>query len=984
VDERRARIHDDLRGLVAGDLLFDPVGRSCYAHDASLYEIEPLGVVVPRSTADLVAVVRYAAEHGLPLHARGAGTGLAGESLGPGLVVDFSRYFRRVLEVRPESVVVEPGVVLDVLNAQLLPLGRRIGPDPSGSATCTIGGMIAGDASGARSLRYGTTADAVESLDVVFANGEAATLGLEPWPDPERAPSDFKGVVARRLALHLNWHADLIARKAPAASRNRAGYALGAVAKPGGIDLARLMVGSEGTLALVTRATLRTVSIPAMQGVVLLLFGRLTDAAEAVRDCLDERPTACELVDWRRLNLAREAEPLLRPWFPEAAEAALVVEFEGNEPAIVERACHALSRRMRRHRSLVAEPIESTRRADCERLMGLRDLIAPMLLRARGRKVAVPLIEDVAVPPATLPEFLQRLQQILKAHEVNWTFHAHAGVGQTHTRPFLDLSDPADAAKIEPLAAAVYEVALALGGTISGEHGCGLVRSQFIRRQYGELANVFREIKYAFDPHNLLNPGKIVADDPHLMLRDLRGRLPVGQDGRPGQGALPVLNAPLRWEGRDRAEQIAACNGCGDCRTTEPSLRMCPTFRGQRGEPASPRAQVNLLRQIASGRLDPRLWGSEQLRANADLCVHCNLCRTECPAGIDVSSLMVEAKAAYVENHGLSQSDRTFSHVDLWARWGSRLPFLTNALLGSRRARWLIERFFGLARHRVVPRVQRGSFLRRAERLGLTRPRPHEPGPRVAYFVDVFANHFDQELAEAVVGVLRYAGVNVYVPKRQRGCGMPALVAGDLDRARALVDANLRVLGDAVRDGYTVVCSEPTAALMLKQESLRLTDDLDAALVAANTMDVGQYLAGLAGRGSLPRPEGPLLAKVGYHQPCHLRALNVGAPGLDLIRMIPELDVEFIDRGCSGIAGIHGLARRNFRNSLRAGRALRSRLKDADIEIGATECGTCRMQMEQGISKRTLHPIKLLSLSYGLNPELRRRFKDPKPPHVIS
>jgi Fe-S oxidoreductase len=268
--------------------------------------------------------------------------------------------------------------------------------------------------------------------------------------------------------------------------------------------------------------------------------------------------------------------------------------------------------------------------------------------------------------------------------------------------------------------------------------------------------------------------------------------------------------------------------------------------------------------------------------------------------------------------------------------------------------------------------------------MGLTRPRPQAPGPRVAYFVDIVADHFDQELAETVVNVLRHAGVNVFVPKAQRGCGMPALVAGDIDRARDLVLANLRALGNAVRDGYTIVCSEPTAALMLTREALRLTDDLDAALVAANTMDVGQYLAGLIARGNLRRPEFPVHARVGYHQPCHLRALGVGTPGLDLIRSIPEMTVEFIDRGCSGIAGTHGLARKNFRPSLRAGRGLRRRLEDDDLDIGSTECSTCRMQMEQNLPKRTLHPIKLLAMGYGLNPQLRATFKEPKPKGIIS
>ena len=326
------------------------------------------------------------------------------------------------------------------------------------------------------------------------------------------------------------------------------------------------------------------------------------------------------------------------------------------------------------------------------------------------------------------------------------------------------------------------------------------------------------------------------------------------------------------------------------------------------------------------------------------------------PSAVDVSSLMLEAKAAYVEKHGLPPSDWIFSRIELWARLGSRFPILTNFLLARRSARWLLDRLLGVSRHRLLPRVRRTSFTRRAARLGLNKPRPQQPGPRVVYFVDVYANYYDQELAEAVVAVLRQAEVNVFVPPRQRSSGMAALIVGDVDHARDQALANLRVLANAVRDGYTVVCSEPTAALMLRHEYVKLTEDLDAELVAANTMDVGQYLLGLDARGQLPRPHEPLHARVGYHQPCHLRALDVGTPGLELLRNVLELDVEFINRGCSGMGGTYGLARDRFWTSLRAGRGLLRRLRDDDIDIGATECGACRIQMEQGVAKRTLAP----------------------------
>ncbi len=662
------------------------------------------------------------------------------------------------------------------------------------------------------------------------------------------------------------------------------------------LDLARLIVGSEGTLALVTEATLKTVPIPPAEAVVVLPFARLADAAAVVTDCLAFDPSACELFDWRSIQVARDAFPPARAWLPESVEAALLVEFDAETPAAaLERATDLLARVDRRGQ-LAGAPTVVSKRSECEAIMALRRVVKPLLTRMPGPSRPVAFIEDVAVPPETLPEFLQSLLQILRRFEVSWTIYGHVGHGQLHTRPFLDLGDPRDLAKLEPMASEVYAAAWDVGGTVSGEHGCGLVRTQFLRRQYGDLAHAFRAIKEAFDPFNLLNPGKVVGDDPHAMTRNLRpmpkrAEAPVVPAVGVSEGpslSLPVLEPMLRWSHGDPWSEAAACNGCGACRTLEPSLRMCPAFRARRDEAASPRAQANLLRQIAAGVLDPKLWGSDELKRNADLCIHCTLCRSECPSAVDVSSLMIEAKAAYVQDHGLTPGDWMVSRIERWAKLASRFPILSNALMANRGARWLMERLIGLSRHRRLPRAHRTSFVRRARRLGLTEPRPQEAGPRVAYFVDVFANYFDQDLAAAVVGLLRHAGVNVYVPPRQRGSGMAALVTGDLDTAREQATANLRALGDAVRDGYTVVCSEPSATLMLRHEYLKLTDDLDAAMVADNTMDVGQYLVGLAARGQLSDPTISLHARAGYHQPCHLRTLGVGVPGLDLVPQDPE------------------------------------------------------------------------------------------------
>lgn len=987
VDERRSRINDDLRGILGERLVLEAVPRSAYALDASPFEVDPLGVIMPRSLEDLVTTVRYAAENQIPIHARGAGTGRNGGSIGPGFVIDFSRHFRRVIDIQPDKVVVQPGLVLDELNTRLAPLGRRVGPDPVGSATATIGGLIGLDAAGPCALRYGSIGDHVERLKVVFASGETASIGYEPWPRFDDEPADLKALIVKKLGALMRRNMDLLVARASQPGRGRSGYALARSASGMGIQLPRLIAGSGGTLALVTEVTLRTVPIPPAPAGLLLPFGRIADAAAAAGEALGSSPAACELFDWRMITLAREASPQFRQWIADSAEAILLLLFEGENPEEVASRANRLADRIARTGVLPADPVLVTRRVECERLMGLRDAVLPFMMRMRGPLRPAEILDGIAVPPDHLGEMILRLQNIMKDHSVSWALEAHAGDGRLHPMPFLDLSDARERERLGPLAIDVFEAALDLGGSVPSELGFGPSRHHYLRRQLGDLLPVYRGVKDAFDPENLFNPGLVIGDDPGTSARDLRaipsptasGEMAVIAQPEPEPETAPSIFLPvLRWGERGPVETAAACNGCGACRTRLPTERMCPTFRALREETATPRALANLVRQLSTGKLDPKLWGTEEVQASARLCTHCKLCPQECPSGVDVSSLMIEAKAAYVESHGLPPGEWALSRIEMWGRIGSRLPIVTNAVLASRPTRWLLERLLGLSRLRRLPKAHRSPFVRRAARLGLTRPRPQEPGPRVAYFVDVYANHFDQELAESVVAVLRHAGVNVFVPPGQRDCGMPSLVAGDVEHARELALANLRILGNAVRDGYTIVCSEPTAALMLRQEYLKLTDDLDAALVAEHTHDIGQYLAGLDERGQLPEPDQPLRAKVGYHQPCHLRALNVGTPGLDLIRRIPEVEVEFIDRGCSGMAGTFGLHKDHFLTSLRAGRSLLSRLEDADIEFGATECSACRIQMEQGAPKRTLHPIKLLSLAYGHNPSLRRRLRDVK------
>jgi len=617
---------------------------------------------------------------------------------------------------------------------------------------------------------------------------------------------------------------------------------------------------------------------------------------------------------------------------------------------------------------------------DFELFWQLARKFTPTLYRMKGTTRPLPFVEDIAVAPEVLPEFLVRLQNTLKKHQVTASLFGHAGHGQLHVRPFLDLANADDVRKMEHLADDLYREVFDLGGTISGEHADGLSRTPFVARQFGPVTDVFREVKRIFDPHGILNPGKIVSLAPSRITDHLR---PVARPTSPATstvetdstavssvGKATTIDLQLNWQDEEMAAAAVNCNGCGACRSQADDVRMCPIFRFAPREESSPRAKANLIRGVFTGGLDQETLTQDEFKAVVDLCVHCHQCRLECPASVDIPKLMAEARGAYVRTNGLRPTDWMMARIDTVSRLGSRLSPLANWALANRQARWLIEKLVGIAQGRKLPRFAQRSFMQEAVRRRLTR-RVRHSGLKVLYFVDTYANYHDPQLADALVRVLEHNGVPVYVHPGQRHSAMSMISLGALDEARRVAESNIALLADAVRQGYTIVASEPSAVLCLTHEYLSLVDDVeDARLVADNSREACHFLWGLHGQGQLQLDFRPQSAAVGYHVPCHVKALEIGTPGENLLRLIPGLTVIRIEKGCSGMAGTFGLKRENYRNSLRAGWGLISAVRDAPIHVGTTECSTCKMQMEQGTDKPTVHPIKLVALAYGLMPEI--------------
>ena len=984
MDTEQQRIEEDLRGQIAGEVRCDDLFVQLYASDASIYEVAPLGVVRPRTVEDVVATVRYAAANNISLHARGSGSGLAGESLGRGLIVDFSRYMRRVLEVSEldvseQTVRVQAGVVLDDLNRQLAATGRKFGPDPATSHVTTMGGVISLDGAGSHWPAYGSARQHVESLEVVLASGElvelsthdVSTAGINSHEGP--LPNLLGG-----LQAILNRYDEFLTTCQPRSLVNRCGYRLDDLRQDNRLSLARLFTGSEGTLGLITAATLRTSPLPAHVGSALLFFESLEKAARAALEITTLGPSACDMMDRRHLSLARESDPRYELLIPQAAEAVLLVEHQADTASELSARLEETVSTLQEKSQISSGAYIADDRYDHEMLWQLARHYVPTLYRLKGNSRPVPIVEDIAVPPEELPEFLHRAQQILKKEHVTASFFGHAGHGQLHIRPFLDLSSQDDIHKMAALTDQLYQEVWQVGGTISGEHGDGLSRTPYVAEQYGPLADAFTEIKELFDPQEILNPGKIVSLESTGEITDNLRRL----SPEPTEGAL--IDLQLDWQPADIMHAARACNGCAACRTQDEDARMCPIYRFAPREEASPRAKANLARGILTGTLPPDVGLTEAGKAVADLCVHCHMCRLECPANVDIPKLMLEAKAAYVATNGERLHDWMLTRVDTLCSVASRFSRIANWAVGNRGARWLIEKLVGIAQGRKLPRFARRPFLQQAADHRLNRSQ-RSTTEKVLYFVDTYANYCDTQLADAFLAVLGHNGIEAYVPDSQQQAAMPLITRGVLDPARRMAEQNVALLAEAVRQGYTIVATEPSAVLALTHEYLTLLPgDHDAQLVAENTYEASHYLWHCHQRGKLQLDFSPLTSTIGLHTPCHMKALDVGTPTQNLLELIPGLRVERLEKGCSGIAGMYGFSRQNYRNSLRAGLPLLSAIRTGSFQIATTTCSTCKIQMEQGTAKPTIHPIKLVALAYGLMPELRSLLDSPSHDLVVS
>ena len=942
----------ELSEVIEGEVRFDRLSRLLYSNDASIYQIEPIGVVIPKHQGDVEQAVRTAARKGIPILPRGGGTSLAGQAVGEAVILDLSKYMRRVIELSEDEawVRVQPGIVHDVLSDYLKPYGLRFGPETATSNRANLGGMVGNNSAGARSLIYGKTVDNVLEVKTVLSDGSEAIFGTMSWSELEdRTLSvSLESRIYQRVLELAKLHRDEIKRRYPNIPRRVSGYNLDELLDPEKVNLAKLIVGSEGTLATVVESKLALVPIPKATGLAVLHFGGLLPALETGCEILELEPSAVELIDRMVIELARESlEYSRRLHFIEGEpHALLVVEFNGeNRTAVVAKmdALETLIGNQARPMIRILDPVEQLN------VWKVRKAALPLLLGLPGDKKPIAFVEDTAVTPERVPEFINRFEKILGKRDTVGSFYAHAGAGCLHIRPLVNLKNGAEISKMKAIADEVFELVVEFGGSMSGEHGDGLARSHFNEQLFGaELYGAFKELKAAFDPKGIMNPGKIV--DAPAMTDNLRY-------GETYQTLQPSTFFPYKKEG-GFARAVELCNGAGVCRKNLDGT-MCPSFMVTREELHSTRGRANALRAMLDGRLLSDEMGRHDLYKVMDLCVSCKGCKAECPSNVDMARLKSEFLASYHQWHGYSLRDRVITRADRLGRLGVASAPVSNWLLRQRWFRHLMEAIIGVDRRRSLPPYARRTF---ESWFYSRRPKLREQRRRVVLFHDTFMNYYEPEIGIAATKLLEESGFKVILA-RAGCCGRPAISKGMLEEAQALSSANIESLYKYASEGVPIVGCEPSCLLSLRDEYPDLIPGERAKIVARNTFLLEEFFQNEGIR--LHYAES--LEHLVVHVHCHVKALVGIEPLVNFLHGIGR-SVEVVDSGCCGMAGSFGYEKEHFDISVQMGeRRLLPAIRTSDDATVVVASGTsCRHQIKDGTGREAIHPAVVAARAAGL------------------
>ena len=986
---------NDLQKRVTGELRTDEYSRVLYSTDASIYQVMPHGVLIPKTVEDVHAAVELAAKYSVPLLPRTAGSSLAGQAVNEALVIDMSRHLDQVLELNREEqwVRLQPGIVLDELNLYLRPHGLQFGPDPASSNRAAMGGIVSNNSTGSHSIMYGMTADHVLEANVILSNGSTAHLG--PLETAALAQHLERNGLEGDIYRHINQLASdptnqqTIRNGTPRHWRRCGGYNLDRFIddsvsfrwqRDPRFNLAKLVCGAEGTLAVMTDIKLNLVPLPKMTALAIVHFDDLFTALAAVPTILEVEPSAVELLDNLGLTLCHDVPEyarLLATFVRGRPNCILITEFYGESEAELVAKIERLQTHLHNQRAgaTVVQPALTPRLQN--NVWTVRKVGLGLMMSIKGDHKPIPFIEDAAVPVEHLAEYVTRVERFCNDLGTNVAYYAHASAGCVHIRPLINAKLAGEVAKLPEITSFSIDLLKGYGGSFSSEHGDGRARSWLNERFFGpNLYHLYQEVKRAFDPYNILNPGNIVNAPP--MTENLRYGEAYSVNPRKTHidfsehGQTPL-------NGFDRAVEM--CNGAGICRQKITGT-MCPSFMVTREEEHSTRGRANALRAAMSGRLPATELTSKRMYQVMDLCIECKACKAECPSSVDMAKIKFEFLAQYHEAHGTPLRARAFANIGRLSRLGSGpLAPLANWSLQNRLIRAGMQRFLGVSRHRTLPPLARTPFTtwfknRRSTVAGLPlRPPKYQRSPvngrrasteaaevsTVVLFVDPFSNYNYPEISIAATEVLEAAGFAV-LPQALED-GRPMISKGLVKEARAAARKTVDRLAPLAGQGLPIVGLEPSSLLTLRDEYLYLLPhDPGAILVAEHAYTFEEFMAKCAGEGQLnltftDEPRYLLL-----HGHCHQKSLVGTGPSHRTLTLPPNYTVTEVDSGCCGMAGSFGYEAEHYDISLKmAERRLLPAVREAAEDTLIVAAGvSCRQQIKHGAGRRALHPAEVL------------------------
>ena len=955
--KERQDIADELTRRVDGEVRFDPYSRLLYSTDASIYQMEPIGVVIPRTTDDVQAVVEFAAGEGIPVLPRSGGTSLAGQTVNHAIVLDFSKYLNNVLEVNAEEgwARVQPGIILEQLTKQVANHGLQYAPDPTTANRACVGGGIGNNTCGAHSVIYGKTLDHINELDVILSDGSRAHFAPLTASELESRLSagGLEGDIYRGVMRIAAEQQEEIDRTYAKIQRRVSGYNLDEFVPQAGltgpVNLARMVVGSEGTLCVVTEAKVNLVARPTMTSLSVLHFRSVFDASEATMKVLGHDPSSVELIDKMILDRCREAlgQSRLLSFIEGDPGAMLLVEFYGENEAELTRKMDALQKDI----GLAYACVNIMDRAGQAAVWNVRKGGLGLLMSIRGDAKPIPFVEDPAVDPSVMGDFVRRFDEIVTSHGTTAGYYGHAAVGCLHIRPMISLKNREGIDKMVSIGDAVSDLIKEFGGSMSGEHGDGIVRGVWTRKMFGDrIYNAFRELKHTWDPQDIMNPGKII--DTPLMTENLRY----------GSAYEPIhLETKLDFTSDfGFSGAVEMCNGMGACRKLDGT--MCPSFMATRDEEHSTRGRANLLRAALSGRMPEGAEGSitdKRLHDALDLCLECKACKAECESGVDMAKLKYEFLNRYQERHGVPLRSRLFGNINALNRLGSRYAPMTNWIAGNGLGKALVSALLGISSRRQQPRFARESLPDWFAQRDRSRLSAAKFGA-VALYNDTFMNYNYPEIGIAAVELLEAAGYEVQLVNGGC-CGRPMISKGMLDQARELARSNMAGLYDYARQGIPIVGCEPSCLLTLRDEYPEFVPEEQARVVAENSFLIDEFLAKAKSDDRLDLTFKDVEKRVLFHGHCHQKAMVGTEHSLAALRLVPGYEVELINAGCCGMAGSFGFEKEHYDISMQiGGLALFPSIESKpDWEVAVMGV-SCRQQIEHGTGRKARHLVEML------------------------